>query len=576
MNLLDWLVLLLTIVGIAAYGTWRTRHTSSLNTYLKGNQNTGWITIGLSVMATQASTITYLSLPGQAYENGIAFIQNYFGLPLALIIVCAVFLPIYRKLGVYTAYEYLGQRFDSKTRLLGASLFLVQRGLQAGITIYAPAIILSTVLGWRLDLTILFTGLLVIVYTVTGGSAAVNLTQRWQMAVIFVGMITAFFVLLSKLPDGAVHLAGAMGKLHAVDFTPDPKKRYTLWSGMLGGIFLSLSYFGTDQTQVQRYIGGAGLREGRLGLMFNALFKIPMQFFIVMIGALLFVFYQFQPDTPVFFNQTEWNRHVEGIDGNRLRSIDQRFVMIQADKQQKIKAWMAARTAGEPATEASTRSAMLTAQKASDALRQEARDTLLSVDPKAKTKDSDYVFIRFILTQLPHGMIGLLIAVMFASALSSKASELNALGTTTTIDIWRHLHPTEVHDDVRNVRRAKWFTALWGLFAIGFAMLVSFAENLIEALNIVASIFYPALLGVFVVAFFLKNVGGSAVFWAAITSQILVFAIFLFGKLFPAHEIGYLWLNPIGCTACVVSSWLFQSMLGSSTRRPIAEAKTTA
>ncbi len=574
MNLLDWLVLLGTIVGIAAYGTWRTRHTSSLNTYLKGNQNTGWITIGLSVMATQASTITYLSLPGQAYENGIAFIQNYFGLPLALIIVCAVFLPIYRKLGVYTAYEYLGQRFDSKTRLLGASLFLVQRGLQAGITIYAPAIILSTVLGWRLDLTILFTGLLVIVYTVTGGSAAVNLTQRCQMAVIFVGMITAFFVLLSKLPNGAVHLAGAMGKLQAVDFTPDLKKRYTLWSGLLGGIFLSLSYFGTDQTQVQRYIGGAALREGRLGLMFNALFKIPMQFFIVMLGALLFVFYQFQPDTPVFFNQTEWNRHEEGTNGDRFRTIDQQFAIIQVDKQKKIQAWMAARTGGEPATEASTRSAMLTAQKASEALRQEARDTLRAVDPKAKTKDSDYVFIRFILTQLPHGMIGLLIAVMFASALSSKASELNALGTTTTIDIWRHLRPTEAHNESRNVRQAKWFTTLWGMFAIGFAMLVSFAENLIESLNIVASIFYPALLGVFVVAFFLKKVGGSAVFWAAITSQLFVVTIFFVGKLFPAHEIGYLWLNPIGCTACVVLSWLFQSLPGSLTRRPIAGSTT--
>ena len=575
MNLLDWLVLMGTIVGIAAYGTWRTRHTSSLHTYLKGNQNTGWVTIGLSVMATQASTITYLSLPGQAYENGIAFIQNYFGLPLALIIVCAVFLPIYRKLGVYTAYEYLGQRFDSKTRLLGASLFLVQRGLQAGITIYAPAIILSTVLGWRLDLTILFTGLLVIVYTVTGGSAAVNLTQRWQMSVIFIGMITAFFVLLSKLPHGAVHLAGAMGKLQAVDFTPDLKKRYTLWSGLLGGIFLSLSYFGTDQTQVQRYIGGAALREGRLGLMFNALFKIPMQFFIVMLGALLFVFYQFQPDTPVFFNRSEWNRHAEGMDGDRLRNIERKYAVMQADKQRKIEAWMVARTGREPATEASTRSAMLAAQKASNSLRQEARDTLLAVDPKAKTKDSDYVFIQFILTQLPHGMIGLLMAVMFASALSSKASELNALATTTTIDIWQHLNPKEVHDDRQKVRQAKWFTALWGLFAIGFAMLVSFAENLIEALNIVASIFYPVLLGIFVVAFFLKKVGGSAVFWAAITSQILVVAIFLFGKFFPAYEIGYLWLNPIGCTACVLTSWLLQSMLGTGTQRPLNQANTT-
>ena len=576
MNLLDWLVLLGTIVGIAAYGTWRTRHTDSLNTYLKGNHNTGWMTIGLSVMATQASTITYLSLPGQAYENGIAFIQNYFGLPLALIIVCAVFLPIYRKLGVYTAYEYLGRRFDAKTRLLGASLFLLQRGLQAGITIYAPSIILSTVLGWRLDLTILFTGLLVIVYTVTGGSAAVNLTQRWQMAVIFGGMVTAFVVLLTKLPNDAVHIAGAMGKLQAVDFTPDLKQRYTLWSGLFGGFFLSLSYFGTDQTQVQRYIGGAALREGRLGLMFNALFKIPMQFCIVMLGALLFVFYQFQPDTPVFFNQTEWRRHVDSREGPRFRAIEEKYAAAHAEKQIKIRAWIAARDRGESVAETSARSAMREAQRASEAIRKEARDTLLAVDPKAKTKDSDYVFITFILTQLPHGVIGLLIAVMFASALSSKAGELNALGTTSTIDIWRHFRPLAADDELRNVHNAKWFTALWGFFAIAFALFVSFAENLIEALNIVASIFYPALLGVFVVAFFLKKVGGSAVFWAAVASQVLVLVLFFAGKIYPAHEIGYLWLNPIGCAACVAFSLIFQAVIGTPVRPPAGLTNRTA
>jgi len=576
MNLLDWLVLLGTIVGIAAYGTWRTRHTHSLNTYLKGNHNTGWLTIGLSVMATQASTITYLSLPGQAYENGMAFLQNYFGLPLALIIVCAVFLPIYRRLGVYTAYEYLGRRFDSKTRLLGASLFLLQRGLQAGITIYAPAIILSTVFGWRLDLTILFTGLLVIVYTVTGGSAAVNLTQRWQMAVIFGGMVTAFVVLWTKLPDDAAHIAGALGKLQAVDFTPDPQRRYTFWSGLLGGLFLSLSYFGTDQSQVQRYLGGAALREGRLGLMFNAVFKIPMQFFIVLLGALLFVFYQFQPDTPVFFNQTEWRRHAAGPESARFQAIEEKYAVIHADKQARIRAWVAAREGGDAAAETATRTAMLAAQKASDAVRQEARDALRAVDPKAKIKDSDYVFITFILTQLPHGVIGLLIAVMFASALSSKAGELNALGTTSTIDLWRHFRPLEAHDEARNVRNAKWFTALWGFFAIGFAWFVSFAENLIEALNIVASIFYPALLGVFAVAFFLKRVGGSAVFWAAVAAQALVLLLFFLGKFYPAREIGYLWLNPIGCASCVLFSLAFQTLLGKLRASPPSTAAPAA
>lgn len=568
MNAFDWFVLLGTMIGIAAYGTWRTRHTDNLNTYLKGSQTTKWGTIGLSVMATQASTITYLSLPGQAYESGIAFIQNYFGLPLALVIVCAVFLPIYRKLGVYTAYEYLGKRFDQKTRLLGASLFLLQRGLQSGITIYAPAIILATVLGWRLDLTIVFTGLLVIVYTVTGGSAAVNLTQKWQMAVIFGGMITAFVVLLVKLPPDATHIAGAMGKLQGVDFTPDLERRYTFWSGLFGGLFLSLSYFGTDQSQVQRYIGGAALREGRLGLMFNAVFKIPMQFFIVMLGALLFVFYQFQPDTPVFFNQNEWRRHAEGANSATFKAIEAKHAALHVEKQEKIRAWVAARDRGDAVAEASTRAALVRAQGAAEAVRVEARTALKAADPRAKTKDSDYVFISFILSQLPHGVIGLLIAVMFASALSSKAGELNALGTTSTIDLWRRFRPLTAHDEARNVRNAKWFTAAWGCFAIGFALYVSAAENLIEALNIIASIFYPALLGVFIVAFFLKKVGGSAVFWAAIAAQAVVVGIYFYGKAHPEHEIGYLWLNPIGCAACVLFSLVLQTLLPASPARP--------
>ena len=567
MNALDWLVLLGAIVGIAAYGTWRTRHTDNLNTYLKGSATTKWGTIGLSVMATQASTITYLSLPGQATENGIAFIQNYFGLPLALIVVCAVFLPIYRKLGVYTAYEYLGQRFDRKTRLLGAGIFVLQRGLQSGITIYAPAIILSTVLGWRLDLTIICTGLLAIVYTVTGGSAAVNLTQKWQMAVIFGGMLTAFVILLTKLPADALPIAGAMGKLQAVDYNPDLKVRYTIWSGILGGFFLSLSYFGTDQSQVQRYIGGAHLRESRLGLMFNALLKIPMQLFIVFLGALLFVFYQLQPNTPVLYNQTQWQRQLEGPQGASLRAIDEQHTALHLVKQEKIRAWTAAQDAADPAVTAAAKADLVAAQKATDAVRKEARAALQLADPTTKkTKDSDYVFINFILTQLPHGVIGLLLAVMFASALSSKAGELNALGTTSTIDLWRSFRPLAAHDEARNVRVAKFFTAIWGLFAIGFALFVSFAENLIEALNIVASIFYPALLGVFIVAFFLKHVKGTAVFWAAVAAQTVVIALFFLGKAYPAREIAYLWLNPIGCFTCVLFAVLLQAVLPKSSR----------
>ena len=506
MNLVDWVVLLGTIVGIAAYGSWRTRHVRSLDTYLRGNTSTGWGTIGLSVMATQASAITFLSIPGQGFESGIGFVQNYFGLPLALIIVCAVFLPMYRRLNVYTAYEFLGRRFDEKTRLLGAGLFLLQRGLAAGVTIYAPAIIISTVLAWPLDLVIVFTGLLVIVYTVTGGSEAVALTQKWQMAVISAGMVTAMVVLLQLLPDD-VGFAG--------------------------------------------HVGGASLREGRLGLMFNAVLKIPMQFVILLLGALLFVFYQFAPH-PVFFNEAEWRRHAQ--DG-RFRAIEAQHASAVAQSQSAIRAWLQVRASDDTAREASARASMVAASHRTQAIRSEAKAALLAADPRAKATDSDYVFITFILTQLPHGAVGLLVAVMFAAALSSKASELAALGTTTTIDFWRHFRPLAAADEARNVRVARRFTALWGVFAVAFALFAGFAENLIEAINILGSIFYGVLLGLFLVAFFLRRVGGNAVFFAAVTAQTLVIVMYF------SLNIGYLWYNLIGCAACIGFSVALQAIL---------------
>ncbi len=556
MNAADWAVLLGTIVGIAAYGFWRTRHVRSLNTYMRGDAAIGWGTIGLSVMATQASAITFLSIPGQGFESGIGFVQNYFGLPLALIIVCAVFLPMYRRLNVYTAYQFLGQRFDEKTRLLGAGLFLVQRGLAAGVTIYAPAIIISTVLGWRLDLVVVFTGLLVLVYTVTGGSEAVALTHRWHVAVIWAGMVTAMIVLLLRLPAGlgfmgAAHVAGALGKLQAVDFSLDPSRRYTVWTGVFGGLFLSLSYFGTDQSQVQRYIAGPSLRAGRLGLMFNAVLKIPMQFVILVLGAFLFVFYQFVP-APVFFNEAEWRRHAQ--DG-RFRAIEAEHASAVAQSQSAIRGWLEARASDDTAREASARATMVAASQHSRAVRAEAKAALAAADPRTKTKDSDYVFITFILTQLPHGAVGLLLAVMFSAALSSTASELAALGTTTTIDVWRHLRPLIAADEARNVRVARRFTALWGAVAVAFALFAGFAENLIEAINILGSIFYGVVLGLFLVAFFLRHVGGTAVFLAAVAAEVLVVAMYF------SLNIGYLWYNLIGCAACIVLSLALQAAL---------------
>jgi solute:Na+ symporter, SSS family len=559
MSPLDFVVLIGSMLGIAIYGMWRTRGARNLSTYLKGDPNVKWAAIGISVMATQASAITFISTPGQGYQDGLGFVQNYFGMPLALIIIAAVFLPMYRRLNVYTAYEFLGHRFDTKTRLLGAALFLLQRGLAAGITIYAPAIILSTVLGWRLDLTILLSGLLVIIYTVAGGSEAVTLTQKYQLAVIFGGMVTAFIVLLMRLPSNlsltdALTVAGGFHKLQAVDFSLDVKRRYTFWSGLLGGLFLSLSYFGTDQSQVQRYISGASLRESRLGLMFNAVFKIPMQFFILLLGCLIFVFYQFERP-PVLFNQTSLNLDAKHDSSERLRSLNQQFAAIHVEKEQLIHKWLDAKHAGDHKAEAEAHAQAQAALDRSEAVRADVRTTLLAADPHAKTNDSDYVFITFVLDHLPHGVIGLLVAAFFAAALSSKAAELNALGSTTTIDFYRHIIKRDA-TDAHYVTASKWFTLLWGLIALAFALFANMVENLIQAVNIVGSVFYGVVLALFLVAFFLRRIGGTAIFWAALAAQTLVFVLYF------SLNISYLWYNFIGCAACVLFSLLIQTALG--------------
>jgi SSS family solute:Na+ symporter len=558
LNLLDYLVLLGTILGIAAYGVWRTRGKRDLSAYLKGAGDTSWPVIGLSVMATQASAITFLSTPGQGYEGGLGFVQNYFGAPFALIIISVFFLPIYRRLKVYTAYEYLGQRFDTKTRLLGASLFLLQRGLGAGITIYAPAIVLSTVMGWRLDATIIAAGLVVIVYTVAGGSDAVSHTQKYQLGVIFAGMAAAFVILVAKLQSqmplsDAFTVAGGFGKLEAVDFSLDTDKRYTFWSGLLGGLFLALSYFGTDQSQVQRYISGASLRESRLGLMFNAVCKIPMQFFILLLGALMFVFYQFEKP-PVFFNETAWKSALQQDQSGKLRALEADFNRAHEEKQQLIGRWLQAKRSGDEASTSQARALALEAHEKSEAVRKQAGEALLVASPGAKASDTDYVFITFVLKHLPHGLIGLLVAVFFAATLSSKAAELNALGSTTTVDLYRHLVKTNA-SDAHYVLASKAFTVGWGLVAIGFALFANMVENLIEAVNILGSIFYGVVLALFLAGFFLKRIGGSAIFWAALGAQVLVFAMYA------TLSISYLWYNIIGCAACLLFALILQSVL---------------
>jgi solute:Na+ symporter, SSS family len=552
---LDYAVLFGTLLAIALYGWWKTRADRDLNHYLRGDASIRWGTIGLSVMATQASAITFLSTPGQAYESGLSFVQNYFGLPFALIVVCAVFIPIYHRLKVVTAYEYLGQRFDQKTRLLGAFLFLLQRGLAAGITIYAPAIIVSALLGWNLRLTILLSGLFVVAYTAAGGTSAVSHTQKWQMAVILAGMAVAFGLVLHRLPNGfsffqAMSLAGKIGKLNAVDFSFDFQRRYTFWSGLLGGFFLALSYFGTDQSQVQRYLAGGSLVAGRLGLIFNAVLKVPMQLFVLLTGVMVFIFFQFEKP-PLFFNQPAYERASQSAAAGSLAVLQTRYDQAFAKKEIGVRALTNAMNSQAPPLIAAATDVVRQEQKEIDGIRGEAKRLLKRADPKIETNDADYIFISFVLHYLPHGIIGLLIAVIFCAGMSSSASELNALGSTTVVDFYRPLlHPGA--KEAHYLFVSKLFTAAWGCVAISFALFANLVENLIQAINILGSIFYGSILGIFLVAFFLRFVRGSAVFFAALLSQTLVLVLFY------STTIGYLWYNLIGCLMVLGFSAFFQ------------------
>lgn len=579
MNTLDIFVLIVSIVAIAMYGVWHTRNRRDLNSYLKGSDHTPWWVIGISVMATQASAITFLSTPGQGYLGGLSFLQVYFGVPVAMIIIALFFLPIFHKLHVYTAYEYLEKRFDRKTRLFGAGLFLLQRGIGAGFTIYAPAIVLSTVFGWSLPLTIVACGLIATAYTVFGGTDAVTVTQKYQMAVIFLGMTTAAGILLSKLPAGltfmdAMNVAGGFQKLNAVNFSTSLHERYTFWSGLLGGTFLMLSYFGADQSQVQRYLSGDSLRESRLGLMFNAVCKIPMQLSILMLGVLMFVFYQFERP-PLFFDSAA-NRYLEsqradGSEGKQLLAYEKEFNKSHELGKQHLESWLAANRRGDENAATAEFVSAAVAQQEGEKIRLKAAEEWThestpqeSVKPgKTVTANSaDYVFITFILRELPHGAIGLLVAAFFAAALSSKAAELNALGTCTTIDFYRLLIKRDA-TDAECLFASKCFTAFWGVIAVFIALYAHLSENLIQAVNILGSIFYGVLLALFVVGFFLKRVGGTALFWSALISQTLVFVLYF------SLSISYLWYPLIGCTACVLFSLFLQVFFGRNDKNPV-------
>ncbi|MCF7568112.1 sodium:solute symporter [Sabulilitoribacter arenilitoris] len=590
LNWIDWVVLTVTLVTIVGYGTWKTRGRKSAQDYIKGGNTTKWWTIGLSVMATQASAITFLSTTGQAFSDGMGFVQFYFGLPIAMVIICLVFIPLYHRLKVYTAYEFLENRFDLKTRSLTAILFLIQRGLAAGITIFAPAIILSVVLGWNITYLNIAIGVLVIIYTVSGGTKAVTVTQKQQMFVIFAGMLAALVIILNLIPDNvsftkALDIAGASGRMEVLDFSFDLENRYTVWSGLIGGTFLALAYFGTDQSQVQRYLSAKSMKEMQMGLIFNGLLKVPMQFFILLVGVMVFVFYQFNAAPLNFIDAStkkvlasEYSQQYQNLQEKQNNLFNEKkalsiqvskndddklrqdlFVLDSIEKTHRLKSKYLIKRAIDTAyaskyDKLNTELLALKKNKNSDAYKKKKEELNTWYKESAKdtqTNDRDYMFITFILKYLPKGLIGLLLAVILSAAMSSTASEINALATITSIDLYgRNLK--EDKDEKHMVKATKMFTLLWGIMAIIIACFANLAENLIQLVNIIGSIFYGNVLGIFLLAFFFKFIKANAVFAAALITQIIVIIGWWFDWM------PYLWLNLFGCILVILIAVLIQ------------------
>ncbi len=567
MQILDWIILGSTLLFIVVYGAWKTKGSKDVKDYILGNNEAKWWTIGISVMATQASAITFLSTPGQAYHDGMGFVQFYFGLPLAMLFIALFFIPIYHKLNVYTAYEFLEKRFDLKTRSLAAILFLIQRGLAAGITIYAPAIILSSILGWDLNLLNIILGALVIVYTVSGGTKAVNVTQKQQMFIIMCGMFIAFYLLMSYLPSevtfsNALQIAGVNEKMNLLDFSFNPNSRYTFWSGITGGFFLALSYFGTDQSQVQRYLSGKSIRESQLGLVFNGFLKVPMQFFILLTGVMVFVFFQFMP-VPLTFNPTSQKAVEQSIYKEEYQNLTLQLNEIHEEK--KIITLNYAEQLNIDVDNPTLRKRMIALNEKEKNVKEKAKKIITSLNQEGN--DKDYVFIHFVLNYLPTGLVGLLLAVILSAAMSSTASELNALSSTTVIDIYKRNLKT-VKSDNHYVTASKFFTLVWGIIAILFACFGTLVENLIQLVNIIGSVFYGTILGIFLVAFFLKFIKGNAVFYGGVISQLIIFVIYYQCiHIYPSGKeiLGYLWLNAIGAALTIGLSSLIQMIQKNNT-----------
>ena len=565
MQLFDWIVLIVTLLFIVIYGAWKTKGSKNVEEFILGSNETNWYTVGLSVMATQASAITFLSTPGQAYHDGMGFVQFYFGLPIAMVVICVTFIPIYHKYKVYTAYEYLEKRFDLKTRSLAAVLFLVQRGLGTGLTIYAPAIILSALLGWNLTYMNIIIGVLVIIYTFSGGTKAVNVTQKQQMFVIMSGMIITFFLILHYLPNdmtfgSAMHIAGANDKMNIVNFSFDPEDKYTFWSGITGGFFLALAYFGTDQSQVGRYLSGKSVKESQMGLIMNGLLKVPMQFFILLTGVMVFVFFQFNP-VPLNFNPNNKIIIEKSAFKGEYHVLEKKLENLSEDK--KVINLLYIEQLNQDYDNPILRKELVTLSNKEKDLRDRAKEIILKADSNSETNDKDYVFFHFILNYLPKGLIGLLLAVIISAAMSSTASGLNALASTTAIDIYKRNLKSE-KSEKHYLNATKFFTLLWGIIAILFACIGTLFENLIQLVNIIGSIFYGTVLGIFLVGFYIKNVHSKAIFYSAVISQITIFIIYYFAIFIyksGTEKLGYLWLNFIGALLTIVISLVLQATI---------------
>ncbi len=553
MQQIDWIILSATLLFIVIYGVAKTRGSKNVEDFILGSNQTPWYMVGLSVMATQASAITFLSTPGQAYHDGMGFVQFYFGLPIAMVVISLTFIPIYHRLKVFTAYEYLEDRFDLKTRSLASLLFLVQRGLGTGLTIYAPSIILSSILGWNLTLLNVVIGILVIIYTFSGGTKAVNVTQKQQMFVIMTGMFVTFFLILHYLPNdmtfsNAMHIAGANDKMGIVDFSMNPETRYTFWSGITGGFFLALSYFGTDQSQVGRYLSGKSIRESQMGLIMNGFLKVPMQFFILLTGVMVFVFFQFNP-VPINFNPNNKVVIEKSAYSGQYRELENQLADLYEEKKEINLLYID--HLNQNYDNPILRKQMIALSAKERDLRDRARELIKAADDKAEINDKDYVFIHFILHYLPQGLVGLLVAVILSAAMSSSASGLNALASTTAIDIYKR-NLRKPRSEKHFVNASKFFTLLWGVIAILFACVGTLFENLIQLVNIVGSIFYGTVLGIFLVGFYIKYVKAGPIFWGAVTSQLLIFYIYYL------DVVSFLWLNFIGAMLTILLSLALQ------------------